>query len=190
MNEPQLTAPTRLETARLVLRRPRLGDEEALIALDSEPDVLEYLTTRGADPTDIAGRVRARIATAEAEPSATYGWWVIEGREDGVFHGRGLLAPLWEGADVEVGIYLRRASRRKGFATEAATALLDHAFFDLGLPRVIGVTQGHRRARTRQSAASQPSRQDLPLRHRGRPLRHHLPRLAAQETVTIPITHP
>jgi RimJ/RimL family protein N-acetyltransferase len=41
---------------------------------------------------------------------------------------------------VEVGIYLRRASRRKGLATEAATALLDYAFFDLGLPRVIGVT--------------------------------------------------
>jgi RimJ/RimL family protein N-acetyltransferase len=140
MSDPQLTAPTRLETLRLVLRRPRAADEEALIALDSEPDVLEYLTIRGADPTDIAGRVRARIAAAEAEPSAVYGWWVIKGKEDGAFHGRGLLAPLWEGADVEVGIYLRRASRRKGLATEAATALLDYAFFDLGLPRVIGVT--------------------------------------------------
>lgn len=40
---------------------------------------------------------------------------------------------------MEVGLYLRRASRHKGFATEAATALLDYAFFDLGLPRVVGV---------------------------------------------------
>ncbi len=134
-----MTAPNHLETARLVLRRPRAGDEASLIALDREPDVLDYLTTRGADATDIPGRIKARIAASEAEPAATYGWWVIEGREDGVFHGRGLLAPLWEGADVEVGIYLRRASRRKGIATEAATALLDHAFFDLALPRVVGV---------------------------------------------------
>jgi len=128
MAEAPLSAPTRLETPRLVLRRPHAGDEAALIALDSEPDILEYLTARGADPANMA------------EPAATYGWWVIEGKDDGVFHGRGLLAPLWDGADVEVGIYLRRSSRRKGFATEAATALLDYAFFDLGLPRVLGVT--------------------------------------------------
>ena len=140
MAEAPLSAPTRLETPRLVLRRPHAGDEAALIALDSEPDILEYLTARGADPANIAERVRARIAAALAEPAATYGWWVIEGKDDGVFHGRGLLAPLWDGADVEVGIYLRRSSRRKGFATEAATALLDYAFFDLGLPRVLGVT--------------------------------------------------
>jgi RimJ/RimL family protein N-acetyltransferase len=142
MTEPQLTAPPRFETPRLVLRRPRADDEAALIALDSEPDVLDYLVTRGADAKDIAGRIRARIAAAEAEPTATYGWWVIEGKDDGVFHGRGLLAPMWEGADVEVGIYLRRASRHKGLATEAATALLDYAFFDLGLPRVVGVLLG------------------------------------------------
>lgn len=140
MTESPLTAPIRFETARLVLRRPRVTDEAALIALDSEPDVLDYLVTRGADAKDMAGRVRARIAASEAQPVATYGWWVIEGKDDGVFHGRGLLAPAWEGAaDVEVGIYLRRASRHKGFATEAATALLDYAFFDLSLPRVIGV---------------------------------------------------
>lgn len=142
MNEAKLTAPSRLETPRLVLRRPRPSDVDALIALDSEPDTLEYLTTRGADANDIAGRVRARVAAAEAEPTASYGWWVIEGKEDGVFHGRGLLAPMWEGSDIEVGIYLCRASRRKGYATEAATALLDYAFFDLALPRVVGVVLG------------------------------------------------
>ena len=139
MTEAPLSAPTRLETPRLVLRRPHAGDEAALIALDSEPDILDYLTSRGADPANIAGRIRARIATALAEPGATYGWWVIEGKDDGVFHGRALLAPLWEGSDIEVGIYLRRASRRKGYATEAATAVLDYAFFDLALPRVLGV---------------------------------------------------
>ena len=139
MSEPQLTAPSRLETSRLVLRRPKPGDEDNLIALDSEPDVLDYLTTRGADPKTIPERVRARIAAAEAEPAAAYGWWVIEDK-DGAFRGRGLLAPLWEGADdVEVGLYIRRASRRKGIATEAAEALLDYAFFDLALPRVVGV---------------------------------------------------
>ena len=142
MNTQPLPAPTRLETLRLVLRRPRAGDEETLTALDCEPDTLDYLTQRGADPTAIAERVRARVAAALAEPQAPYGWWVIEGKDDGVFHGRGLLAPMWDGADVELGIYLRRGSRRKGLATEAATALLNYAFFDLALPRVLGVVLG------------------------------------------------
>ncbi len=139
MIDSPLTAPNRFETARLVLRRPCAADEAALIALDSEPDVLDYLVIRGADAKDMAGRVRARIAATEAAPAAAYGWWVVEGKEDGVLHGRGLLAPMWEGGDVEIGLYLCRASRGKGFATEAATALLDYAFFDLGLPRVTGV---------------------------------------------------
>lgn len=140
MTEPRLTAPSRLETARLILRRPRTDDEEALVELDREPDVLDYLVSRGADPNTIPARVKARVGAAEADPEATYGWWVIEGKADGLIHGRALLAPLWEGADdVEIGLYLRRASRRKGIALEAAEALLDYAFFDLGLPRVVGV---------------------------------------------------
>lgn len=161
MNTMPLAAPTRLETPRLVLRRPRPGDEDALIALDGEPDILDYLTKRGADPQAIAERVRARVAASAAEPTAAYGWWIIEGKDDGAFHGRGLLAPLWDGADVELGIYLARQSRRKGFATEAATALLDYAFFDLALPRVLGVT-------VRKDTPARGLAQRLRLSHQGK----------------------
>lgn len=131
----------RFETRRLILRRPAPADEAALVALDQEADVLEYLTMRGADPNAIAGRIKARIASSQADPEADYGWWVLEDRETGALLGRGLLAPLWEGADdVEIGLYLRGGSRRKGYATEAAGALLDHAFKGLALPRVVAVT--------------------------------------------------
>lgn len=165
MSEPKVTAPSHLETARLVLRRPQARDEADLIALEREPDTAEYLTTRGADLSDLAGRIKARIAAGEAEPAATYGWWVIEGRDDGVFHGRGILAPMWDGADVEVGLYIRRASRRKGIATEAATALLDYAFFDLALPRVVGVLM------RRDSPAKQMLAR-LRLSHQGKIILH------------------
>lgn len=139
MADSQLSAPTRLTTRRLVLRRPVDADEADLVALDRATDVLDYLVKRGADASQIEARVRARIAAGAAEPEARYGWWVIES-SDGTFHGRGLLAPLWQGADdIEVGVYLRKSSRGKGFAREAAEALLDYAFFDLALPRVVGV---------------------------------------------------
>lgn len=165
MPESPVTAPSRLETARLVLRRPRAGDAANLVALDSEPDVRDYLTMRGADLSDMAGRIEARIAVTDTDPADPYGWWVVEGREDGTFHGRAILAPMWEGADVEIGLYLRRTARRKGIASEAATALLDYAFFDLALPRVVGVL-------LRRDSPAKQMLARLRLSHKGKIILH------------------
>jgi RimJ/RimL family protein N-acetyltransferase len=139
MHSPPETSSHHFVTGRLIQRRPAAQDSEALVALEGEADVAEYLRARGADLSDIPARIKARIAADANLPASAYGWWVIAGKDDGVFHGRGLLAPAWDGADPEFGIYLRRGSRSRGLATEAATALLDHAFFTLKLPRVIGV---------------------------------------------------
>ena len=45
-----------------------------------------------------------------------------------------------EGPEVEVAYQFARAAWGKGYATEAARALLDHGFGALGLTRVIGIT--------------------------------------------------
>ncbi|HEY4135186.1 MAG TPA: GNAT family N-acetyltransferase [Alphaproteobacteria bacterium] len=141
---------SRFETRRLILRRPAPADEPDLIALDAQPDVKAYLAFRGADPERLAERIRPRIELSQADPDAPYGWWVLEDNETGAFHGRALLAPLWEGSeDAELGLYLMPGSRKKGYATEAATALLDHAFMSLKLPRVVGATARENKAVTR-----------------------------------------
>ena len=62
-----------------------------------------------------------------------------EGKEDGVFRGLGLLLPMPDGRDTEVGYRLARRSWGKGIATEAAAALVEYAFSTLGLPRVVAV---------------------------------------------------
>ena len=130
----------RFETRRLILRRPAPGDESALHALDALPDVTAYLAMRGADPARLAERIVPRIELSQREPDAPYGWWVIEDKQTGAFHGRGLLAPMWPGSEeeVELGLYLGKASRHQGYAAEAGTALLDHAFKSLKLPHVVG----------------------------------------------------
>jgi RimJ/RimL family protein N-acetyltransferase len=126
------------ETARLRLRRLRAADEAALVTLDSDPEVMRHVgSPRGTrTPEETVARVRQRIA---ADHGAA-GWWVIEGKHDGVIHGVGLLLPVPDGEDIEVGYRLARRSWGRGFATEAAAALIEHAFTALALPRVVAVT--------------------------------------------------
>ncbi len=126
-----------LETRRLRLRRLRPADEPELIALDSDPEVMRYVGSppgaRAHDET--VERVRQRISADHG----LGGWWLVEGKEDGVFHGLGLLLPMPDGRDTELGYRLARRSWGKGIATEAAGALVEYAFSTLGLPRVVAV---------------------------------------------------
>ena len=126
-----------IETTRLRLRRLRPADEPALIALDSDPAVMRYVGSPPGvrTPEETVERVRERI---EAD-HGTGGWWVVEGKDSDTFHGVGLLLPMPDGVDVEVGYRLARRSWGQGIATETASALVDHAFSQLALPRVVAV---------------------------------------------------
>jgi RimJ/RimL family protein N-acetyltransferase len=136
-----------LDTPRLRLRRLRSSDEPALLALDSDPLVMRYVGSppgaRSAEET--ARRARERIVADHGH----VGWWAIEGRNDGAFHGLGLLLPMPDGADVEVGYRLARASWGRGIATEATSALIGYVFATLGLPRVVAVVYPDNRASRR-----------------------------------------
>jgi RimJ/RimL family protein N-acetyltransferase len=126
-----------LETPRLRLRRLRPTDEPELIALDTDACVMRYVGSppgaRAHDET--AERVRERIR-ADHGP---HGWWIVEDKEDGRFHGLGLLLPMPDAGDIEVGYRLARRSWGRGIATEAAAALVDYALGRLALPRVVAV---------------------------------------------------
>lgn len=136
-----------LETARLRLRRLRPSDEPDLVALDSDPEVMRYVGSPPGvrAPGETVARARQRIA-ADHGP---HGWWAIEGREDGRFHGLGLLLPMPEGEVLEVGYRLARRSWGRGIATEAAAALVGHALGTLGLPRLAAVAYPDNRASRR-----------------------------------------
>jgi RimJ/RimL family protein N-acetyltransferase len=127
-----------IETLRLRLRRLRPADEAAMIALDSDAEVMRYVGSPPGVRThgETVERVRQRI---DADHGGR-GWWIVEGRDDHAFHGVGLLLPMPEDLDVvEVGYRLARRSWGQGIATEAASALVDHAFLRLALPRVVAV---------------------------------------------------
>src|ERR1700730_14066410 len=125
-----------LETPRLRLRRLLRSDAPAFVALDSDVEVMRYIGSRGGTREEIAERVRERIASDHG----ALGWWLIEGKDDGVLHVSAALLRMPAGEDIEVAYRLARASWGRGLATEAAAMLASYAFTQVGLPRLVAVT--------------------------------------------------
>jgi RimJ/RimL family protein N-acetyltransferase len=131
-----------LQTDRI--RLVPLGDEhlELEVELDSDPEVMRYLTGEGRTREQVIAAHKMRLATAEAVSGM--GFWV--GYVDGRFVGWWLMeAPGWvdqtplEG-EAELGYRLLRRHWRQGLASEGCRELLRHAFEDLGLHRVSALT--------------------------------------------------
>src|SRR2546426_10147800 len=105
-----------LDTRRLRLRRLCPADEALFVALDSDPEVMRYIGSRGGTPEEIVARVRDRIASDHG----ALGWWVIEGRDDGAFHGVAALLRMPDGDDIELAYRLGRAPGGAGPAPAPA----------------------------------------------------------------------
>jgi RimJ/RimL family protein N-acetyltransferase len=128
----------RFTTERLSLRPRSMADIDDMAAMDADPEVMRYV---GAveDPV----RHRAELLTwidDEDDVSGLGGWSVFRQEAPDRFLGWIILYPLpgWE-PDVELGWRFVRAAWGQGYATEAAAAVLRHAFEDTGLDRVVAV---------------------------------------------------
>ena len=126
-----------LTTPRLLLRTFRLDDLPLYAALNADPEVSRYL----------GGALTREESDSIAEwAQQTYeheglGLLAVERRDDGAFLGMcGLHHQQFYPDEVEVGWRLAHEYWGNGYATEAATSWLDHAFGSLGLPRVISIT--------------------------------------------------
>jgi RimJ/RimL family protein N-acetyltransferase len=119
------SAPT-LETERLVLRAPRDSDAKAIALLVNDRRIAEN-TLRIPHPYGLAD-AQEFIASANAEDGEIV--LVIAGRDGGVLGCCGIVPP--DDTPAEIGYWLGVPFWGKGYATEAARALIDHAFVDLG----------------------------------------------------------
>jgi aminoglycoside 6'-N-acetyltransferase len=116
-----------LVTRRLVLRRSRPEDAEAISAYRSHPDVHRY---QGWDATD-PGRIRAELDEMGRRLPGERGWvqFTVEEREGGRLVGDVGLSPAdGEPGVIKVGYTISPASQGRGYATEAVRALVDYAF--------------------------------------------------------------
>lgn len=118
-----------ITTPRLRLRPWTEADADRLLDIRRRPDVAQWLS----DPNPWTDRTHAidaiaRWSSGHAEPGP-YGVWAITSAESTVDpFGSVSLNRLPGSDDVEMGWYLHPDSVGRGYATEAARAILQHAF--------------------------------------------------------------
>jgi RimJ/RimL family protein N-acetyltransferase len=131
---------TVIETERLVLRRPEDRDREALLAMNADPRVAEWL----AGPMT-AEQNDALIARIQAHcDEKGYGFWAAERKSDGKVLGLAGLLTMGEdlppGPALEIGWRFAVEAWGQGYATEGARAALAWAFAELDPPEVVAIT--------------------------------------------------
>ena len=127
-----------LRTQRLVLRRLRADDLDALAAVFGDPEVMRHVGSRRQAWT--RQEMRAALDRAEAHwRERGFGPLAVVERAAGALIGEGGLQLLEDGPDIELTYTLARVFWGRGYATEAATALLGWGFEGLRLERIVGV---------------------------------------------------
>ena len=125
----KIVAPETLKLERLLLRRPKLTDAEAIFQYGSDPEVARY-----ADwpvRKDIESLIESlRERPARWESGSEFTWVITLANEDRAIGG---ITCIVANDAAEVGFLLNRRHWGKGFATEAAKAIVDWA---LSLPAV------------------------------------------------------
>jgi RimJ/RimL family protein N-acetyltransferase len=130
---------TEIRTERLLLRPLNRGDLEAIVPLCADEEVMRYIGAGG--PRDRAATKVLLDHLVDAWGEHGFGLWgIIPDGEDAPVGWAGLgipsfLPPVMPA--VEADWLLARDRWGRGYATEAAGAVLDHGFREIGLDRII-----------------------------------------------------
>jgi RimJ/RimL family protein N-acetyltransferase len=125
-----------LSTRRMILRPLQPADADALFRYRSRPDVSRYQVWRPADVPEVRAFIEKQSGTA---PGVRGTWYSLAMtlRENGIMIGDvGLHFSETESTQVEIGITLSPAFRRRGLATEALMEVCRFAFDTMGKDRV------------------------------------------------------
>lgn len=129
-----------ITTERLILRPFRPEDREPYAAMMADPKVGDWLAG-----TQTREQAFAAVDRFQAELAANgYGFLAVERRDDQAFVGAVELTHLLDGFPIapghEVGWRFARDAWGRGYATEAASALMRHGFEHLGLREIVAFT--------------------------------------------------
>jgi RimJ/RimL family protein N-acetyltransferase len=124
------------ESRRLIIRPRTHEDLDHCLSMDRDPLVTRFIPGPWSEPEEHRAFVLSRM---NHKYPRGFGYWSVE-RQDELqeFLGWILLLPYKAVADeIEIGWRFNRPSWGRGYATEAASVVLDHAFRDLTLDYVV-----------------------------------------------------
>ena len=130
---------TRLETERLILRRFADSDLAPFLAYRNDPEVARYQAWESCTESAAAAMIEELKVLQPGSPGEWF-QFATELKETGALIGDCALKVEQDGRQAEVGFTLAREHQGKGYAQEAVSRLLDYAFGDLGLHRVVAIT--------------------------------------------------
>ncbi len=133
------TASVIFETDRLILRTVQPDDIPALVDLWSDPEVTHFM----GGPRDRLKLTEIFDATARDPLAEKYDLYPLVEKASGKVIGHcGLSEKEVEGRmEVELVYVLARSAWGKGYATEIATAIKEHAFNQMGVKRLIALIE-------------------------------------------------
>jgi RimJ/RimL family protein N-acetyltransferase len=130
---------TRLESERLILRRFADSDLAPFLAYRNDPEVARYQAWESFTAQEATAMIEE---LRSLQPGAPGEWFqfAIELEETAALIGDCALKVEQDDRQAEIGFTLSREHQGKGYAQEAVSCLLDYAFRDLGLHRVVAIT--------------------------------------------------
>lgn len=139
-----------LVTERMVMRRLTENDAEHLFELDSDPDVMLYLTGGIPHTRAFIGEKALPHYLEFYDRFDDLGFWAAIEKASGHFMGWFHFKPYRENPDeIELGYRLKKAFWGKGYATEGSAALIEKGFRDLGVNKVVATTMASNKASRR-----------------------------------------
>jgi RimJ/RimL family protein N-acetyltransferase len=131
-----------LETQRLTLRQFTEDDVDNLFELNSDPEVMRYLSAGKPTPREVLRDEIIPFHLGVYERLDRLGTWAAESPATGGFLGWFHFRPGPDAdiTNIDLGYRLRRLAWNKGYATEGSRALITMGFRDLGVVRVFAHT--------------------------------------------------
>ncbi len=129
-----------LNTDRLTIRKLNTTDAKFIIQLLNEPAFIQYIgdkkvkTTKDAEKYLLDGPIKSYEQNG-------FGLWLVELKENKEPAGICGLIKRDNLDDVDVGFAFLKKFNGKGFATESAKAVLEYGKNELGLKKIVAITQ-------------------------------------------------
>lgn len=127
--------PVTLTTERLVLRRPDDADVDAIVRACQDPEIPKWTTVPSPYTRKDAEDFVALVQRAWTDKSETV-WGIRHGDELVGMIGLHDITAHPAGSAAELGFWVAEAARGNGYIVEAARAVVDWGFAELGLARI------------------------------------------------------